>query len=284
MFKTENYYHVEYWGNQGITQTCLMSLCNLIQTHSDLTYALLLTNEQTHAFIIKDENESFYVIRSGFTSGYMGEGPRGLATALTLLKRHEIETEEILVSSKNLKKANNSTLNDSEIELLFKQEIIRPIRLHDYIYPFTKEVSETQKSKRYYPLELPYSILDDRIFDLALLFKHDPDSALLKAYKRLEDIIRDRTKLTEHSYKLFSQAFQGDNALLTWKVPDIGEIKGRANLFTGTFMAFRNARAHRESTENYVQMFREFLLINELYLLEAETVERSILQEPILNK
>ncbi|MGE8550999.1 MAG: TIGR02391 family protein, partial [Acinetobacter calcoaceticus] len=186
MFKTENYYHVEYWGNQGITQTCLMSLCNLIQTHSDLTYALLLTNEQTHAFIIKDENESFYVIRSGFTSGYMGEGPRGLATALTLLKRHEIETEEILVSSKILRKANNSTLNDSEIGLLFKQEIIRPIRLHDYIYPFTKEVSETQKSKRYYPLELPYSILDDRIFDLALLFKHDPDSALLKAYKRLE--------------------------------------------------------------------------------------------------
>ncbi|MCG9492560.1 TIGR02391 family protein [Acinetobacter pittii] len=283
MFKTENYYHVEYWGNQGITQTCLMSLCNLIQTHSDLTYALLLTNEQTHAFIIKDENESLYVIRSGFTSGYMGEGPRGLAIALTLLKRHEIETEEILVSSKILRKANNSTLNDSEIELLFKQEIIRPIRLHDYIYPFTKEVSETHRSKRYYPLELPYSILDDRIFDLALLFKHDPDSALLKAYKRLEDIVRDRTKLTEHSYKLFSQSFQSDNALLTWKVPDIGEIKGRANLFTGTYMAFRNARAHRESTENYAQMFREFLLVNELYLLESEAIERSSLEEPISN-
>lgn len=283
MFKTENYYHVEYWGNQGITQTCLMSLCNLIQTHSDLTYALLLTNEQTHAFIIKDENESFYVIRSGFTSGYMGEGPRGLATALTLLKRHEIETEELLVSSKILRKANNSTLNDSEIELLFKQEIIRPIRLHDYIYPFTKEVSETHKRRRYYPLELPYSILDDRIFDLALLFKHDPDSALLKAYKRLEDIIRDRTDLTEHSSKLFSQAFQGDNSLLTWNVPDIGEIKGRTNLFTGTYMAFRNARAHRESTENYAQMFREFLLVNELYLLEGEAIERSAIQEPISN-
>ncbi|TEU27171.1 TIGR02391 family protein [Acinetobacter seifertii] len=283
MFKTENYYHVEYWGNQGITQTCLMSLCNLIQTHSDLTYALLLTNEQTHAFIIKDENESFYVIRSGFTSGYMGEGPRGLATALTLLKRHEIETEEILVSSKILRKANNSTLNDSEIGLLFKQEIIRPIRLHDYIYPFTTEVADTHKRKRYYPLELPYSILDDRIFDLALLFKQDPDSALLKAYKRLEDIIRDRTDLTEHSSKLFSQAFQGDNALLTWNAPDIGEIKGRTNLFTGTYMAFRNARAHRESTENYAQMFREFLLVNELYLLEGEAIERSSLEEPISN-
>ncbi|HCA5024464.1 TPA: TIGR02391 family protein [Acinetobacter baumannii] len=275
MFKTENYYHVEYWGNQGITQTCLMSLCNLIQTHSDLTYALLLTNEQTHAFIIKDENESFYVIRSGFTSGYMGEGPRGLATALTLLKRHEIETEEILVSSKILRKTNNSTLNDSEIELLFKQEIIRPIRLHDYIYPFTKEVSETHKSKRYYPLELPYSILDDRIFDLALLFKHDPDSALLKAYKRLEDIIRDRTGLTEHSSKLFSQAFNSPNCPLTWNLTDKSEIIGRANIFIGTYQAFRNARAHREKEENITQQYREFLLINELYQLESEAIQLS---------
>ncbi|MDC4295888.1 TIGR02391 family protein [Acinetobacter baumannii] len=284
MFKTENYYHVEYWGNQGITQTCLMSLCNLIQTHSDLTYALLLTNEQTHAFIIKDENESFYVIRSGFTSGYMGEGPRGLATALTLLKRHEIETEEILVSSKILRKTNNSTLNDSEIELLFKQEIIRPIRLHDYIYPFTKEVAETHKRKRYYPLELPYSILDDRIFDLALLFKQDPDSALLKAYKRLEDILRTRTGLNEHSNTLMSKAFNIPSSSLTWNVPNNGENIGRANIFIGTYQAFRNARAHRESNGNYTQMFREFLLINELYLLEAEAVERSMLQEPILNK
>lgn len=64
-------------------------------------------------------------------------------------------------------------------------------------------------------------------------------------------------------------------------MPDIGEIKGRANLFTGTYMAFRNARAHRESTENYAQMFREFLLVNELYLLESEAIERSTIQELI---
>ena len=35
-------------------------------------------------------------------------------------------------------------------------------------------------------------------------------------------------------------------------------------------MAFRNARAHREKDEILTHQYREFLLINELYLLEAE--------------
>ncbi|OAL76345.1 TIGR02391 family protein [Acinetobacter terrae] len=272
MFKTENYYRIDYLGEAGITETCIYSLCNLIQTHADLSYALLLTNGQSHAFILKNLNENYYIIRSGFTSGYSGEGPKGLAKALTILRKHRIETEEVLVSLKLLNKLNNSLLTDQDIDFIFQEKIVRPIRLHDYIYPFEHEVTQASNLKRYYPLELPYSIIDDRIFDLALLFKQDPDSALTKAYKRLEDIIRIRTGLNEHSTKLFAQVFQGENALLTWEVPDSAEIKGRVNLFTGTYMAFRNARAHREKDENLVHQYREFLLINELYLLEAEAI------------
>lgn len=273
MFKLERYYHTDYLGEAGVTETCLYSLCNLIQTNADLSYALLLTNDQSHALILRDQSDSYYIIRSGFTSGYPGEGPKGLAKALTILNKHQIDTEEILVTSKLISKLNNASLSDQDIDFIFREKIIRPIRLHDYIYPFRHEVSEESNLKRYYPLELPYSIFDDRIFDLALLFKQDPDSALTKAYKRLEDIIRTRTGLNEHSTKLFAQVFQGENALLTWEVPDGAEIKGRINLFTGTYMAFRNARAHREIDENLVHQYREFLLINELYLLEAEAIK-----------
>ncbi|MHA3083479.1 TIGR02391 family protein [Acinetobacter sp. ANC 5383] len=276
LLKPENFYHIEYLGEKGITQRCLVSLGNLIQTNSNLTHALLLTNNQNHALIVKDIFDSYFVIRSGFASGYSGEGAKGLATALCLLEKHQIETEEILVSSKILNKLNHSSLSDVDIDSLFHQEIVRPIRLHDYIYPFRTEVLEVYNSKRYYPLEIPYSIIDDRIFDLALLFKQDADSALSKAYKRLEDIVRERTGLNEHSIKLFSQAFQGENALLTWKVPDNAEIKGRVNLFTGTYMAFRNARAHREKDENLIHQYREFLLINELYLLETEAISSNL--------
>lgn len=269
MFRTENYYHVEYIGTNGITHACLKSLCNLIQTNPDLSYALILTADQSHAIIITDESARYYIIRPGFTSGYSGEGPKGLAKALTIFNKHEIETEETLITTKMMNKLNNSSLSDNDIDIIFKQKIIRPIRLHDYIYPFKAEISETSSLKRYFPLELPYSIIDDRIFDLALLFKNDPDSALLKAYKRLEDIVRRR----EHSSKLFSQALLPPKGCLTWDLPDNSEIDGRANLFINTYKAFRNARTHREKYENQIHQYREFLLINELYLLEAEAIK-----------
>lgn len=272
MFKTENYYHIDYLGQIGVTATCLYSLCNLIQTNADLTDARLLTSDQFHAFIFKDQFDYYYIIRSGFSSGYPGEGPKGLAKALAILKKHQIDIEEVFIPSKLLNKLNKSLLTDQDIDFIFQQKIIRPIRLHDYIYPFESEVNQALKQKRYYPLELPYSIIDNRIFDLALLFKQDPDSALSKAYKRLESIIKERTNLNESSKKLFEQAFQGKNALLTWDVPDNSEINGRAELFKGTYMAFRNARAHREKDENLVHQYREFLLINELYLLEKEAI------------
>ena len=106
MFKTENYYHIDYLGEAGITEKCLFSLHNLIQTHADLSYALLFTSEKSHAFILKDATENYYIIRAGFTSGYPGEGPKGLAKALYLLKKHRIETEEILVPTKLLNRLN----------------------------------------------------------------------------------------------------------------------------------------------------------------------------------
>lgn len=131
MFKSENYYHTDYLGEAGVTETCLYSLFNLLQTHADLSYALLLTNNQFHAFIIKDKSNSYYIIRSGFTSGYPGEGPKGLVKALTILNKHQIETEEIVVTLKLMSKLNNSSLSDNDIDFIFKEKIIRPIRLQD---------------------------------------------------------------------------------------------------------------------------------------------------------
>jgi len=151
MFKTENYYHIDYLGEAGITETCLYSLCNLIQTNADLSYALLLTNDQSHGFILKDQSDSYYIIRSGFTSGYPGEGPKGLAKALTILNKHKIETEEVTIPAKLMNKVNNSSLCDNDIDFIFREKVIRPIRLHDYIYPFQNEVASSHL-KRYYPL------------------------------------------------------------------------------------------------------------------------------------
>jgi hypothetical protein len=54
---------------------------------------------------------------------------------------------------------------------------------------------------------------------------------------------------------------------------DEGEQGGRVNLFTGTYLAYRNPRAHRELEEYANDQLNEFLLLNHLYLLEKESRE-----------
>jgi hypothetical protein len=65
--------------------------------------------------------------------------------------------------------------------------------------------------------------------------------------------------------------------MLTWPVNDDGEKNGRANLFTGTFMAYRNPRAHREHSSE--ELLAEFLLLNQLYRLEFEAVAVSAVKD-----
>ena len=107
----------------------------------------------------------------------------------------------------------------------------------------------------------------------------DPDGAVIGAYRRLEDVIRKRSEINESGTKLFSKAFFNDDSPLRWDVPDASESKGRGQLFTATYMSFRNARAHRELSLTIKQELREFLLINELFLLESEAIDSSTDQE-----
>jgi|688.fasta_scaffold159182_3 hypothetical protein len=78
--------------------------------------------------------------------------------------------------------------------------------------------------------------------------KDEPDSSLMSAYRRLEGIIRKPTGLEGDviGAKLFTKAFRGENAPLYWGNVEPAEREGRAAMFEGIYMAFRNRRAHRE--------------------------------------
>ncbi|MFV5310990.1 hypothetical protein VXN68_02080 [Acinetobacter schindleri] len=82
------------------TQDCLNALGFILQTNSVIEKALLLSFNQEHAYLINSAKNT-YIIRSGFTSGYQGEGPKGLASSLQLLLKHNIEVEEIIITEKN---------------------------------------------------------------------------------------------------------------------------------------------------------------------------------------
>ncbi len=278
LIASKNPENIEYHGQFGITQYCLDAITRLIQCGEWINKASLLTCEKTHGFLLTVGEYHYIAIKAGFGSGYSGEGSRGLATALSLFKRHRIEIEEYEISHALMKRLNECSLTRSDLEFLNGAPAIRPIRLYDYIYPFreTHRFGDSELNAEFSTM-VPFRIVDPRIMDMALKLENDADSALMTAYRRLEQIILKRCKLNEISgSKLVGKVFQGDDSLLYWRDIDGEEVKGRAFLFMGAYKAFRNRRAHKELKHNDEESLREFLILNELYLLEAEAIERPI--------
>jgi hypothetical protein len=266
----------EYHGTYGITRHCLEALARLIHYGEVIEKAKVLTwkvgQHCEHAFVLILESERMIFIKAGFTSGYDGEGPRGFSTALKLLQAHNIEIDEYRVTQELMIRLNASCLLDEDIDWLEYANPVRPLGLYDYLYDGQEKILQ-----ELFPPVINFGLIDDRIFDLALNFQDNSDHSILTAFKRLEDIIRIRTQLpSESGVKLFSKAFLGEDSLLDWQDESPAEHNSKANLFKDIFGAFRNPRAHREVQINDQEAVREFMLVNELYCLEAKAVERKL--------
>lgn len=267
---------VEYSGKAGVTADCVRAIARLIYSGELIKKGHLITCGQYHAFVLYDQDDDVFVIKNGFTSGYSGEGPKGLSAALQLLDRHNIDVEEIEVDQKVMDRLECSCLLEDDIASIASGRPVLPHRIADYRL-WSKEGLECSAGylTRCCPLTVPFGLVDARIMDLAVKFHENEDSAIVDAYRRLEDRVRERTNIAEHGTKLFARAFHGDKSPLTWKVKDANEAAGRANMFVSIFGAFRNARMHRKQKLSYENALREFLLVNELFLLESNAIRRN---------
>ena len=289
---------IEYHGLPGNTSRCLDALVRLIHFGEKVERASLVTCENTHGFLIELEFERLVAVKAGFSSGYPGEGPRGLAKALLLLKRHCEEIEEFEVSRPFMERLDHSCLFLRDLDQLSPGNAIRPKRYSDYIYDQIEanhkqsldDLIDEEEAKSHgfvplasqtdlilndlFPREIPFSILDDRIVDLAFKFIQDPDGAILTAYKRLEGIIRARIGGSEKTgSKLIGSAFLSGPGTLQWAGLHDTEQRGRVQIFAGAFMSFRNRRAHHEVKLSIEEELREFLLVNELFLQERSATK-----------
>lgn len=271
---------IQYVGLSGITSSCITAITRLLNGGELIKHAFLITCDSSHAFLLATEYDEMIAVKDGFRSGYPGEGPRGLASALALLYRHNVEIEEYEVELLFMERLQYSCLLQSDLDFIRSQNPVRPSRWYDYMYDQGQDLEMPGKGlAHHYPLAIPFGLIDERIIDLAVTFHKNEDTAIISAYRRLEDILRKRTGLTGEGTKLFSRVFLSDDSPLRWDVPDEGESKGRANLFSAAYMAFRNARVHREIEPGSGTDLREFLLVNELYCLEAEAMTESELEE-----
>lgn len=259
---------VQYMGVPGATRECVAAVVRLIQSREDIEEAQVISHGRDHAFLLNMTGDDVIAVKSGFSSGFGGEGPDGLSYVLQLLEFHGVKIDEYEVTPELFERLDSGALTVANLRSIWKARPVRPRRWRSYIRDRHRQMADEGALWRDFPLQLPLAVIDTRIVDLAKGFWLDPDKTLLKGYRRLEDIVRDRTRIRESGAKLFSQAFSGNGPKLVWKDIDASEQVGRASLFTGAYMAYRNPRAHREAASDAASQVTEFLLLNTLYILE----------------
>jgi hypothetical protein len=272
---TEKLAGIEYVGLAGISRECQDGVLRLLQYGTEITRVRILSTSKDHCLLLTVDVGDLVAVKSGFSSGYRGEGPRTFSYVLEVLEGHGVNIDEYIVPQEMIERLDMSSLTSADLKAIDAAKPVRPSRWHDYIFePYSSKI-QGRDLWRNFPLIIPFAIIDSRITDLAISFWEGPDERLLTGYRRLEDIFRERTSIDEHGTKLLSQALAPNGGKLTWK--DIGDSEraGRMQLFTGAYQAYRNRRAHRESKERAENALIEFLLLNHLYILEKELIEVS---------
>lgn len=275
---------IEYGGIAGVSKACRDAVIRLLQFGEQITNVRILTCGRSHCLLLTYDFGRLIAIKSGFASGYGGEGPRTFSYTLQLLEAHGAEIEEYEVEDALIGRVDASSLRSFDVDRVDKARPVRPSRWYDYVYESDFDRARDGTLWADFPTIVPLAVIDSRILDLAISFWRDPDDRLLKGYRRLEDLVRQRTGIDERGAKLFSQAFGGSSPSLNWMSVNEGERTGRVNLFTGAYMAHRNPRAHRELKSFQDVLLAEFLLLNHLYRLEAEACASDSIEQPLTRK
>ncbi len=264
---------IQYAGEPGISGACLTAVMRLLQFGDRITLARILSCSNEHCLLLTVNVGDLIAVKSGFGSGYRGEGSHAFSYVLELLDVYKVSIEEYEVNHDVIERLDSSSLTMADIDKLDVARPVRPTRWPDYV--FEEDWKDKRKGTIWsrFPVVIPLAIIDERISELAMSFWEGPDDKLLTGYRRLEDIVRKRTGLKEHGAKLFSQAFEGPTAKLGWKGLDSGEQTGRGLLFKSAYLAHRNPRAHREMEEYGHAQLAEFLILNHLFLIEKEAVK-----------
>lgn len=265
---------IEYVGVGGISKECQDAVLRFIQFGTRIPDVCILSADSKHCLLLTLEGGDQVAVKSGFTTGYIGEGPRRFSYVLQVLDRHGATIIEHDVAHSLLDKIDDSALTRSDLEQIGSMSPVSPSRWYNYVLERDCERAREGTLWSYeFPAVVPFAVIDARIMDLALNFWESPDNSLLVGYRRLEDIVRKRTAIEQHGTKLFSQAFNPSDGVLTWEHVDDSERAGRMQLFIGTYGAHRNRRAHKELRTHSDDLLAEFLLLNHLYRLERAAIE-----------
>ncbi|MBB4842471.1 hypothetical protein HNP55_000986 [Paucibacter oligotrophus] len=271
---------IQYMGLAGVSKSCMQAVERLLITGTQIEQVMLLTAGQTHALLLQEESLGTVAVKSGFRSGYPGEGPSTLSATLHLLEAFDVDVEEIEVKAVLIERLDDSALTQGDLDDIEKAEPVRPRRWYGYLLPNPRHDDGPVAPIRRLPELMPWGVLDGHLVQAALGFENNPDHALMVGFRQLEDLVRARLGQEVGEGRAFVTAFVGDRSKLTWKKVSAGEHNARSQLFTGAYGAFRNPRAHGMTEGRDVSALQEFMLLNLLYTLERSAIDRPQPTEP----
>lgn len=112
---------IKYEGSTRATQYCIDDFMKRLYGSRKITDMTILTCEKYHALMLCFENRDLVVfIKSGLTSGYSGEGPKGTSLIIRLAEEAGISIKEMKAAPSLFKRINSSRATVKDVEFIKK--------------------------------------------------------------------------------------------------------------------------------------------------------------------
>ena len=112
---------IKYEGSTKATQYCIDDFMKRLYGNRKITDMTILTCQKYHALMLCFENRDLVVfIKSGLTSGYSGEGPKGTSLIIRLAEEAGIIIKEMKAAPSLFKRINSSRATVKDVEFIKK--------------------------------------------------------------------------------------------------------------------------------------------------------------------
>lgn len=112
---------IKYEGSTRATQYCIVDFMKRLYGSRKITDMTILTCQNYHALMLCFENRDIVVfIKSGLTSGYSGEGPKGTSLIIRLAEEAGITIKELKATTSLFKRINSSRTTVKDVEFIKK--------------------------------------------------------------------------------------------------------------------------------------------------------------------
>lgn len=112
---------IKYEGSTSATQYCIDDFMRLLYGSRKIVDMTILTCENYHALMLCFEDQDYIVfIKSGLTSGYSGEGPKGTSLIICLAEEAGITIKELDATPSLFKRINSSRATVKDVEFIKK--------------------------------------------------------------------------------------------------------------------------------------------------------------------